>query len=371
MSKSDTRPDRGNLALSIAGGDVARYDVKKIKIMGGVILTTHDASEKMSGTASTNESDSSEAGGHQNQCRVKFDVGRTATTSEPDSWRVKQARQHAVRTNSVETSKAPRKGTILSGGGRRAERTISEQQEPACLDGVSRSADGPCLVARRVYRVPTSELQTREIGVMGDSIVLSAEPRRDRNASSSRNSEKDKAVGRESTVRGTTSEPRSRDRVDSDTRNNISHSTEIQERFVLGEADLPEADTNKWRRAVSNIDTSPTLNRQEVFVSHKWGKAADKASKAEEKQSAKRIVQPRQVTNVKSMGNVYSATSNDESDEKDNSDEMTAVNLSKSHKRSLDDQQRTHVPDVKTEETAPASFDEAAKLSEWRKSNKS
>ena len=351
----------------------SRDTTLKKKDHGGVILTTHDASEKMSGTASTNESDSSEAGGHQNQCRVKFDVGRTATTSEPDSWRVKQARHHAVRTESVASkdSKAPRKGTILSGGGRRAERTISEQQEPACLDGVSRSADGPCLVARRVYRVPTSELQTREIGVMGDSIVLSAEPRRDRNASSSRNSEKDKAVGRESTVRGTTSEPRSRDRVDSDTMNNISHSTEIQERFVLGEADLLEADTNKWRRAVSNIDTSPTLNRQEVFVSHKWGKAADKASKAEEKQSAKRIVQPRQVTNVKSMGNVYSATSNDESDAKENSDEMTAVNLSKSHKRSLDDQQRTYVPEVKTKETAPASFDEAAKLSEWRKSNKS
>ena len=49
--------------------------------MGGVILTTHDASEKMSGIASTNEGDSSEAGGHQNQCRVKFDVGRTVTTS--------------------------------------------------------------------------------------------------------------------------------------------------------------------------------------------------------------------------------------------------------------------------------------------------
>ena len=89
-------------------------------------------------------------------------------------------------------------------------------------------------------------------------------------------------------IRPITLELRSRDRVDSDTRNNISHSTEIQERFVLGEADLPEADTNKWRRAVSNIDTSPTL-RQEVFVSHKWGKAADKAFKAADKAS-KQIV---------------------------------------------------------------------------------
>ena len=69
---------------------------------------------------------------------------------------------------------------------------------------MSRSADGPSLLARIVYRVPNSELQTKGIGVMGDSIVLSAEPRRDRNASSSRNSEKDKAVGRESTVKGKT-----------------------------------------------------------------------------------------------------------------------------------------------------------------------
>jgi hypothetical protein len=164
---------------------------------------------------------------------------------------------------------------------------------------------------------------------MGDSIVLSAEPRRDRNASSSRNSEKDKAVGRESTVKGKTLELRSRDRVDSDTKNNISHSTEIQERFVLGEADLPEADTNNG--TFSNIDTSPTLNRQEVFVSHKWGKAADKASKAADKNS-KRIVQPRQITNVQSIGNVYSATRNDESDVKENSGEKTNVGLSNNHK---------------------------------------
>ena len=82
----------------------------KKKDHGGVILTTHDASKKMSGIASTKESDSFEAEkrivndkrSHQNQCRVKFDVGRrTATALEPDSWRVKQARHHAVRTESV------------------------------------------------------------------------------------------------------------------------------------------------------------------------------------------------------------------------------------------------------------------------------
>ena len=65
---------------------------------------------------------------------------------------------------------------------------------------------------------------------------------------------------------------------------------------------------------------------------------------------------------------VYSATSNDESDLKENSDEKIKVGLSNSHKRPLDDRERTHISEVKTEETAPGSFDEAAKLSEWRKS---
>ena len=72
-------------------------------------------------------------------------------------------------------------------------------------------------------------------------------------------------------------------------------------------------------------------------------------------------MQPRQVTNVQSLGNVYSATSNDESDAKETS-------VSNSHKRPLDDRESSYIPDVKTEETAPASFDEAAKLAEWRKS---
>ena len=37
VSKSVTRPDRGNLALSIAGGDVECYDVKN-NYHGGAIL---------------------------------------------------------------------------------------------------------------------------------------------------------------------------------------------------------------------------------------------------------------------------------------------------------------------------------------------
>ena len=79
-------------------------------------------------------------------------------------------------------------------------------------------------------------------------------------------------------------------------------------------------------------------------------------------------MQPRQITNVQSLGNVYSATSNDESDVKENSDEKMKVGLSNSNKRPLDDRERTHIPEVKKEETAPVSFDEAAKLAEWRNS---
>jgi hypothetical protein len=161
-------------------------------------------------------------------------------------------------------------------------------------------------------------------------------------------------------------ELRSRDRVDSDTTSAISDGIKLRERFGAGEANLPEAD-NKRYKLVSKSGTSQTLNRQEVFVSHKWGKAADKASKAAEVDS-KRIVQSRQLTNVQSLGNVYSATFNDDSDVKEQGDEIKEVCRSNSHKRPLDDRERTHIPEVKTEETAPVSFDEAAKLAEWRKS---
>ena len=65
---------------------------------------------------------------------------------------------------------------------------------------------------------------------------------------------------------------------------------------------------------------------------------------------------------------VYSAAFNDDSDVKEQSDEIKEVCRSNSHKRFLDDRERTHIPEVKTEETAPVSFDEAAKLAEWRKS---
>ena len=100
----------------------------------------------------------------------------------------------------------------MRGGGRRAD--ISKPQVPVELKVHSRSVDGPSLVARRVYRVPTSEIQTTEIGVTGDSI-FSAEP--GRKNTSSRNSGNDKAVGRGSTVKGITLELQPRGRVDSDT----------------------------------------------------------------------------------------------------------------------------------------------------------
>ena len=49
------------------------------------------------------------------------------------------------------------------------------------------------------------------------------------------------------------------------------------------------------------------------------------------------------------LRNVYSATSNDENDDKENSDDKIAVEFSKSNKRPLDDRERTHIPEVKTE----------------------
>ncbi len=125
---------------------------------------------------------------------------------------------------------------------------------PVELKVHSRSADEPSLVARRVYRVPTSELQTTEIGVTGDSI-FGAEPGRERDTSSSRNSGNDKAVGSGSTVKGITLELRPRGRVDSDTTIDLSNSTRSHERLGLGEAGLPEADTNR----VSESDTSQIL----------------------------------------------------------------------------------------------------------------
>ena len=41
-------------------------------------------------------------------------------------------------------------------------------------------------------------------------------------------------------------------------------------------------------------------------------------------------MQSRQITNVQSLGNVYSATSNDENDAKENSDDKIAIEFSKS-----------------------------------------
>jgi len=225
----------------------------------------------------------------QVQSRVRFNVKNSVETCEPDAW-VKQDRHHTVRTNGVgKTAEAPRKGTILSGGGRRAK--ISKQELVDCLQ--SRNVDGPSLVARRVYKIPHSELQITEIDVTGDGTVFNHGPRRNRSPSSSRNSEKDMAVGCESTAKGKTLELRSQDRVDSDTTSATSDGMRIRERFGADDANLPKAD-NKRYRPVSQSDTSQTLNGQEVFVSHKWGKAADKASKAADKDS-KRIVQPRQV----------------------------------------------------------------------------
>ena len=60
--------------------------------------------------------------------------------------------------------------------GRRA-RAILEQQELANLDGHPQRVDGLRLAARKVIRVPSSEMQTVGIGVKGRSLH-GAEPSR-------------------------------------------------------------------------------------------------------------------------------------------------------------------------------------------------
>jgi hypothetical protein len=65
---------------------------------------------------------------------------------------------------------------------------------------------------------------------------------------------------------------------------------------------------------------------------------------------------------------VYSATSNDESDAKDNRDENIFQRVTKD--LWMITQERINIPEVKTEDIRSVSFDEAAKLAEWRKSMK-
>jgi hypothetical protein len=103
--------------------------------------------------------------------------------------------------------------------------------------------------------------------------------------------------------------------------NDIFHSTEIQERFDLFGADLPEADTNKYSgKRPLVIFIPPRTDRKYLIVTN--GARPMRSSLASEL-----LAQLRQVTNVQLMENVYSATSNDESDSKENSDEKITVGL--------------------------------------------
>ncbi len=67
---------------------------------------------------------------------------------------------------------------------------------------------------------------------------------------------------------------------------------------------------------------------------------------------------PHQVTHVESLGNVYSATSNDKSESKETATKRLQLGFLIGNKR-LDGQQRTYV--------SPVSFDEAAKNSRVEK----
>ncbi len=125
---------------------------------GGAILASHGTSEKESGHKSTRNSGNlpdtqmviaqrPAKSDDQVQSRVRFNVKNSVETCEPDAW-VKKDRHHTVRTNGVgKTAETPRKGTILSGGGRHAK--ISKQELVDCLK--SRNVDGLSLIARRVY----------------------------------------------------------------------------------------------------------------------------------------------------------------------------------------------------------------------------
>ena len=84
------------------------------------MLAPHGTSREMSGKVGIKKSDPPDAqmdnrtkSDDQDQRRVKFDVVETARTCEPDSWRVKQARHHAVRTESVGLKTARHHGIAL------------------------------------------------------------------------------------------------------------------------------------------------------------------------------------------------------------------------------------------------------------------
>ena len=139
---------------------------------------------------------------------------------------------------------------------------------------------------------------------------------------------------------------------------NPSNSSKQKERFWFYEPVHPEADTTgvNSRENVSQKLTSTEQDKEEFFVSHKWDKAIEP--------KPKRIVKPRKVTNVGSLGQVYNVTGEDESSSADEKNHSTG------RKRQLNSNQKTTSTGSATEEEVPTSFEEASKLRVWRDSMK-
>ena len=190
------------------------------------------------------------------------------------------------RSEAAVGDKAPQTndGQSVEGVGRRA-RAILEQQELANLDGHPRRVDGLRLAARRVIRVPSSELQAVGIGVKGGSLhgaEPSRIPREER--SGVKSSENDRLVW-PSTARG---KPRNceqgtvfdLDTTPSDTSDSSRDNHDGNYTTGSTEADA----NNEVRENISQITQGP-----EVYVSHRWSRPAGEKLN-------KRAVQSRQVT---------------------------------------------------------------------------
>ena len=120
-----------------------------------------------------------------------------------------------------------------------------EQQELANLDGHPQRVDGLRLAARRVIRVPSSELQTVGIGVKGGSLhgaEPSRIPRKER--SGYRKSENDRLVG-PSTARGKPRNCKQETVFDLDTRPSDASNSSKENSDGNYKTDSTEADANK------------------------------------------------------------------------------------------------------------------------------
>ncbi len=108
------------------------------------------------------------------------------------------------------------------------------------------------------------------------------------------------------------------------------------------------------RENVSQKLTSTEKDKEEFFVSNKWDKTIEP--------KPKRIVKPRKITNIGSLGQAYSVTGEDGSSSEDENIHSTG------RKRRLNTKQKTAITNSATEQEVPTSFKEASKMRVWRDS---